>query len=230
MNVTLYVNGNSTRIVDVDHLSEHDRQSIAGFDVETAQWLYAYMFPIPPTPNTQFNTFFQILTQKNPQTPLSDYLDPHRLLTELQSAWSTYWALYAHQHLRYSVADSNQMVPASKTLPTQRVIVNAIPTRIIEGLFGAILLIILILSLHMPRRSPLYMPPFSIGAHMSILANSRLLDLLQGTNGVGRSNALAGLWVRLGWWDRPDLPGGRRYGIEIVEDKDNASNELMSLP
>ncbi|KZV87161.1 hypothetical protein EXIGLDRAFT_724048 [Exidia glandulosa HHB12029] len=88
------------------------------------------------------------------------------------------------------------------------------PARILEGLLGAMFIIVFGVCVLTPMRSVLPKPPYSIAAQMSLIANSRLVRR------IGEGGSLDGLFVRLSWWRDENVEGGKRYGIDIVEESE----------
>jgi hypothetical protein len=195
-----------------------------------------------PSTNETFVASFlmELLHAKNPNIPLSSW-NMEILQGWLQDLWRTYWALYASQNMRISLAqeEGGGQNNATYTYTQSRIRVARGPTRAIQGLTGAILLAVIAASLSIPSVSPLPKPPFSIASRMSLLAGSHLVELRDFTRRGAQTMStaemrrmLSGYQVRLGWWDTPD--GRRRYGIDVTtlndQEKDEESETTAFVP
>lgn len=223
MSVDLIVNGDSFSVSNVDKNSEQDRKIVSEFEYPSVPLEnFAVVAPSSSSDiaNTTFDAFFQVLTESNSQLNLSAFLDPKQLQTSLEKGWNSYWALYAGQIMRINVTDPNETVNTSVTVHTARVVIDAVPTHVLEGLLAALLLIILVVSACTSSNSGLTKPPFSIGAQMSMLADSQLVELVRGQRSASE-DVWKGLWVKLGWWNRQDGSSTKRYGVDVVRNGDD---------
>ncbi|KZV77984.1 hypothetical protein EXIGLDRAFT_784460, partial [Exidia glandulosa HHB12029] len=170
-------------------------------------------FTTIPLPGTYTDPFFTGLfaAQGETATDITTYLDPDYLESVIRSGWSDFWALQFDQKLR---VEASGQIPATRLYTVTRATVAEVPARILEGLLGAIFVIVAVVCALTPSRSVLIKPPFSIAAQMSLVVGTRLLKRIE------EGGSLEGLRVKLGWWRDPSVEGWKRYGIDIVEDEE----------
>jgi hypothetical protein len=178
-----------------------------------------------------FDPLFRLIAAKNPDTPLDAYLDPIHLENAFREGWSTYWAIYFDRYKRIPVSDREASdITATRTVPTTLLVVNSVPARVLEGLLAIIILLTTTASFLSPRRGVLPKAPFSIGAQMSLLADSSLLCLPTVRQQL-REGGLSDVRIRLGWWPfRNPVKEGKWYGIDVVHDDEHDTVERTETP
>lgn len=122
--------------------------------------------------------FFGLMLAANPDVPLSAYMDPQKLISASRLVFRSLSGQLAHQYL---------LSPAQITLQGSysgffnRILVQEVPLRIMEGLLASLALATLFLGFIIPRRV-LPRSVDSLGGLAAILArSSTLLRPLQGT-------------------------------------------------
>ncbi|KAJ7063804.1 hypothetical protein C8F01DRAFT_1229445 [Mycena amicta] len=164
-----------------------------------------------------FDTFMQLLVLANTSVPLETFLNATELAAAMQPLYSTYWAIYATHNL--ILPASPRMVDAVVNSPRTRITQARIPTRILQGLLGAILVLtvgLLLLAVFVHRKSPLPKPPYSIGATMAMLADSRFVEIPElgrVRNEAELDAVVAPYDFVLGWGENSG--GGRRFGVDV---------------
>jgi hypothetical protein len=137
----------------------------------------------------------QVMTLHNTSTPLDTFLDPAKLTATVQAMFTVYWTSYADRNLRIPINSSDGYLGQSPVTIAQvigsqtRIVPATVPTRLLQGLFSLILVCGVLTALAVPKtNNVLKKPPYSIGASMSLLVNSRLLELRVPVGGQRRRN------------------------------------------
>ncbi|KAF8185297.1 hypothetical protein K438DRAFT_1974009 [Mycena galopus ATCC 62051] len=179
--------------------------------------------PTPPTYETNssltFDTLFQIMTLKNPSTPLETFLDPETLITAAQAIFATYGAICASLYQRIPIPEASQtMVQVAVDYSQTRIVQAQTPTRILQALLGFVLALGLVTALVVRQtNNVLTKPPYSIGATMGLLADSafvELAELQKISDEADLDRILEPYEFQLGWGRNPK--GGMRFGVDIV--------------
>ncbi|KAJ7799120.1 hypothetical protein B0H14DRAFT_3491905 [Mycena olivaceomarginata] len=166
----------------------------------------------------------QVMTLHNTSTPLDAFLDPAKLTAAVQAMFTVYWASYADHNMRIPINSSDGYLGQSPVTIAQiigsqtRIVQATVPTRLLQGLFSLILMCGVLTAIAVPKANHvLKKPPYSIGASMSLLVDSTLLELEElrwVANDTGIDNLLDKYKVQLGWGNNPF--GGIRFGVDVV--------------
>ncbi|KAJ6546639.1 hypothetical protein DFH09DRAFT_1367184 [Mycena vulgaris] len=165
-----------------------------------------------------FDPFMQILTLRDPATPLDAYLDSVTLTRAAQALYTAYWSLFATINLVIPVnANGSQPVAARVNYSRTRIVQAEVPTRILEALLGCVLACGLLTALTVRQtHGVLTKAPYAIGATMGLLADSAFVEL-EGLRSVRHEADLDVLLephaFRLRWGSNTN--GGNRFGIDI---------------
>jgi hypothetical protein len=166
-----------------------------------------------------FDTFFQIMTLKDPTTPLETFLDPTELITAAQTILATYGAIHASLNQRLPIPEASQkLVEVAVHYQQSRIIQAEVPTRILQALLACVLAFGVVTALLVRQtNNVLTKPPYPIGATMGLLADSAFVQL-EGLHKVREEADLDRLLepyeFQLGWGNNPN--GGTRFGVDIV--------------
>jgi hypothetical protein len=209
MPVTLSFKNGDTEIINIDRTGEKEIQRWPLYYNEDPTALDTMVIE-----NQHFDPFFQVMTRKYTNTSLETYLDPVNLEALAREGWSAYWAIYADRWLRLDSANDNHAIPAVHSFLVSRLVMAGVPTRLLEGIVGAIFLVVLTISFLAPRRTVLSKPPFSVGAQISLLVDGGVVPLLQ-QRWTASGQFLDGVRVKLGWWTCEDSLS-KWYGIDVV--------------
>jgi hypothetical protein len=224
--VTFYHSLNETaRIVSINDTSEQDKHVISGFLLNGTGVVFFRHFPFQFSPieteKELMDYFMDIIIHSNSSVPPEAYLDPTTLLREVRRSYSTYWAIFAtlYQRIPLNAAQGGNSVEAVVYSQKQRVMQERIPTRVLEGLLGFVLLCVLIATAFIGRDKVLPKTPYSIGSRMSLLVGSFFSQLPEMRNDMTEEKlerALEPHLFTLGWSEGVD--GATRFGVEIFKD------------
>jgi Protein of unknown function (DUF3433) len=119
--------------------------------------------------NMSVDAFTGLFMSANPGLPLYAYMDPQTLIAASKRTFKALTAQIAHQKL---LTPAQQIIEGSFTDRVDRVIVQEIPLRVMQGLLSATILMTIILGLLTPRHA-LPGPANCIGLSISVLHRSR---------------------------------------------------------
>jgi hypothetical protein len=219
----------SVKIRNVGKLNDQDAKDVVSAgrmasDATFNERLKSPWAPVlmDPTPGTDFNLFFEVMTRKYPHVPLDAYLGSDQLERLVQEGWTMFGALFANRALRIE-PEGIDKVNATLRYKTSRVAMDSVPTRLLEGILGVLLLFVAAASILSPRTGVLYKAPFSAGARMSMLAGSKIVAMLRrAPAGQKPEETLRGIHVKL------ETRGSRAGRIDVVDDRDEEEDSSLS--
>jgi Protein of unknown function (DUF3433) len=115
------------------------------------------------------DSFVGLFMSANPNIPHYAYIDPQTLITASQRTFKFLAAQMAHQNL---MTPAQQVIKGSFTDHVDRMMVQELPLRVIQGLLSATILITVIVGLLIPRHA-LPGPANCIGFNISVLHRSK---------------------------------------------------------
>ncbi|KAJ6595192.1 hypothetical protein DFH09DRAFT_1305869 [Mycena vulgaris] len=222
-NVVLAYERNTATILAIDTAASNPTTTNISFPTDPEPF-EVLLGNIPATSfesdaSLSFDTLFQVMTLKDPSTPLATFLDPAQLTTAAQAVFATYGAVYASLRQRVPIPEARQSAKTVVVNYRQTRIVQAkVPTRILQALLACVLFFGLITALAVRKtNNVLTKRPYSIGATMGLLADSAFVEL-QELRDVKDEAELERLLepyeFQLGWGNNPS--GGLRFGVDIV--------------